>query len=112
MNDASATAPVVVGTDGSQAALNAAIWAVDEALSRDVPLRVVHATGVEQQPADDVRLEIEYAETSLHAVTAAVKATERPVKVETDILWGPVDSALVDESKSAAMMCVGSVGIG
>jgi nucleotide-binding universal stress UspA family protein len=112
MKGTSATAPVVVGADGSQAALNAAIWAIDEALSRDVPLRVVHVTGVEQQPADDVRLEIDYAETSLRAVTAAVKATEQPVKIETDILWGAVSTVLIDESRNAAMLCVGSVGIG
>ena len=32
---------VVVGVDGSPAATRAAVWAVDEAISRDVPLRLV-----------------------------------------------------------------------
>ena len=32
---------VVVGIDGSQAAIQAAEWAVDEAVSREVPLRLV-----------------------------------------------------------------------
>jgi hypothetical protein len=32
-----ASAPVVVGVDGADAAINAAIWAIDEATSRDVP---------------------------------------------------------------------------
>src|SRR3981189_1935116 len=32
---------VVVGIDGSQAALDAATWALDEAVSRGVPLRLV-----------------------------------------------------------------------
>ena len=111
-DDGLSKTPVVVGVDGSQAAANAARWAIDEALSHDVPLRVVHVTGVEQQPADDVRLEIEYAETSLRAATAAVKATGQPVKIETDILWGAVSTVLIDESRNAAMVCVGSVGIG
>jgi nucleotide-binding universal stress UspA family protein len=33
--------PIVVGIDGSQAAIQAAEWAVDEAVSREVPLRLV-----------------------------------------------------------------------
>ena len=33
---------VVVGIDGSQAAVNAAKWAVDEAISRQMPLRLVY----------------------------------------------------------------------
>ena len=32
---------VVVGVDGSRNAVTAALWAVDEALQRDVPLRLV-----------------------------------------------------------------------
>jgi Universal stress protein family. len=41
------SAPVVVGVDGSDAAINAAKWAIDEAISRDVPLRIVHVTHIE-----------------------------------------------------------------
>jgi nucleotide-binding universal stress UspA family protein len=36
---------VVVGIDGSQAAVNAAKTAVDEAISRQIPLRLVHVVG-------------------------------------------------------------------
>jgi len=32
---------VVVGIDGSRAAVRAALWAVDAAVSRDIPLRLV-----------------------------------------------------------------------
>ena len=42
-----ASAPVVVGVDGSDAAIDAAKWAIDEAISRDVPLRIVHVTHIE-----------------------------------------------------------------
>ena len=38
---------VVVGIDGSQAALDAATWAVAEAVSRGVPLRLVHVSAAE-----------------------------------------------------------------
>ena len=34
---------IVVGIDGSKAALRAAYWAVDEAVKRDVPLRLLYA---------------------------------------------------------------------
>jgi nucleotide-binding universal stress UspA family protein len=109
-----ASAPVVVGVDGSDAAINAAKWAIDEALSRDVPLRIVHVTHIEGQSAapDAFRLDVQYAESSLRAATAAVEATGKPVKIETDILWGSPDTALINESRNAAMVCVGSVGIG
>ncbi len=33
-------ASVVVGVDGSRAAVDAALWAVDEAIARDIPLRL------------------------------------------------------------------------
>lgn len=110
-----ASAPVVVGVDGSDAAINAAKWAVDEAISREVPLRVVHVSHIEEQsdaPDDTFRLEVQYAESSLRAATSALKATGKPVKIETDILWGSPDTALINESRNAAMVCVGSVGIG
>jgi nucleotide-binding universal stress UspA family protein len=107
--------PVVVGIDGSTAALHAAQWAVDEALSRDVPLRLVSCSDQEAAVAltdDQCRLNLEYAQTCLRAAQAAIDATGRPVKVETAVLQGRPDSNLVEESRQAAMICVGSVGIG
>ena len=43
-----ASAPVVVGVDGSDAAIDAAKWAIDEAISRDVALRIVHVTHIQR----------------------------------------------------------------
>lgn len=106
---------IVVGIDGSQAAINAALWAVPEAVARDVPLRLVHVIFVREVPKeapDPAELEGEYAETALRAASAAVEATGQPVKIETDIVWGKTDSAMIEASKDAAMVCVGSVGIG
>jgi nucleotide-binding universal stress UspA family protein len=109
MKDSSASA-VVVGVDGSQAAKSAVRWAIDEAINRDVPLRLVHVTDVDQRPAEDFRREIEYAEKCLGAATAVVAAVGKPVKVQTDILWGAVSRVLIDESRSSALFCVGAVG--
>jgi len=108
------SAPVVVGVDGSYAAINAAKWAIDEAISRDVPLRIVHVTHIEghpDTPTTDFRLEVQYAESSLRAATAVVEATGKPVKIDTDVIWGSPDTALINESRDASMVCVGSVGI-
>lgn len=35
---------IIVGIDGSHAAITAALWGVDEAISRAVPLRLVSVT--------------------------------------------------------------------
>lgn len=107
--------PVVVGIDGSAAASGAAIWAMDEAMSRDVPLRLIHCidTGPDGPTLrDSNHLEIQYAEHVLREASAAVAERRQPLKVETDIVWGDPRVALVAEGDVASMVCVGSVGIG
>ncbi|UQX10327.1 universal stress protein [Candidatus Mycobacterium methanotrophicum] len=105
---------IVVGIDGSDAAINAAKWAVPEAVSRDVPLRLLYVTRSERpaSPAAGLDLDMEYAETALRTAAAAVHAMGKPVKVETAIAHGSPENALIGESRGAAMICVGSVGIG
>ena len=54
---------VVVGIDGSDAAIAAALWAADEAIARDLPLRLIHAADVAAaHPRGDFRLQITEAE--------------------------------------------------
>jgi nucleotide-binding universal stress UspA family protein len=114
MNHPQAPKRVVVGIDGSDAAINAAKWAVTEAISRDIPLRLIHAIPERQPdaPAGDESLEIEYGQTALRAASAALHSMGEQVKVEADLVHGSPDSALIDESRHAAIVCVGSVGIG
>ncbi len=117
MDGAHRTRPIVVGIDGSQAAIEAVRWAIDEAVSREVALRLVHVTGKEVQPAtvasaDNERLQLEYGETALRMASDAVAATAKPVEVETAILRGSPAAALAAESRAAQLVCVGSVGIG
>lgn len=112
------SAPVTVCTDGSDAAIDAAKWAIPEALNRDVPLRIVHVipegSDTDDRPGQSERfsLEIQYAESSLRQAVAAVESAAEAVKVETEILWGPVESVLIEESGHSSMLCLGSVGIG
>lgn len=53
MNDKHALSAVVVGIDGSPAAIHAAQWAIGEAISRSVPLRLVYVTKPKHPSADD-----------------------------------------------------------
>ena len=48
---------VVVGIDGSRSALDAALWAADEAVSRDVPLRLVYAIDPDTSPAQIAKMQ-------------------------------------------------------
>lgn len=114
MNQPQSTPSIVVGIDGSQAAINAARWAVIEASSRDLPLRLVHVIeqGAGSASAADPDIGVEYAETVLREAEAAVHSGTELVKSETAMVRGSAGSALIDESRYAAMVCVGSVGIG
>lgn len=108
MSSPPSPARIVVGIDGSDAALHAARWAAAEATSRDVSLRLVHA--VPDVSADTP--ERGYARAALRAADAALATTGEPVKVECDVAPGSPENVLLDESRNAAMICVGSVGIG
>lgn len=93
--------PVVVGIDGSRAAIHAAEWAIDEAIDRNVPLCLVHVTRVvvsTKSFVDEYRIDKEYAETALRAAASAVKATGKPVKLDCIIRHGLAGDALVAES--------------
>ncbi|CAN5665059.1 universal stress protein [soil metagenome] len=97
--------PIVVGMDGSDAAMRAACWAVDEAVSRDAPLRLVY---IIEPGSEAIRLETEYAELTLRAARAAVKALSWQVEIDTEIRFGGIDTVLAQESGHAAMICIGS----
>jgi len=115
MSPTDCAGPIVVGIDGSMASMDAADWAIDEAIHRAAPLRlvqVVHADQASSACGEDDHLAMQYAETALHTADAAIQAGGRPVKVDTAIRRGDVGVNLIDESCRAAMICIGSVGIG
>jgi nucleotide-binding universal stress UspA family protein len=102
---------VVVGIDGSQAALDAATWAVTEAVSLGVPLRLVHVSAAKHASRDGA-CAAGHAEAALYRAEMTVHDMGRPVQVETATLRGRPDCVLIDESRRAAMVCVGSEGKG
>lgn len=109
MNQTQSPGPVIVGIDGSSSAVHAAEWAIDEAVSRDVALRLIH---VIQSTSKDIHRETDHAEAALRAAHAAIVETNQPVKIETAIARGPVAATLVAESAGAALVCFGSEGSG
>jgi nucleotide-binding universal stress UspA family protein len=105
---------VVVGIDGSRAAINAALWAVDEAVSRDIPLRLVYAiepTDKSDTDTEGAARKLTSAELALRYASTAVESTDKPVKIEVEILQGHPTRALMDASRAAELLCVGSIGL-
>jgi nucleotide-binding universal stress UspA family protein len=105
---------VVVGLDGSPSALDAALWAVDEAASRDIPLRLIYAIDPDDSSGADPRdaaRDLATAETAIRYAFAAVESADKPVKIEAEILQTSPARALIDAAKSAAMICLGDKGV-
>jgi nucleotide-binding universal stress UspA family protein len=98
---------IVVGIDGSKAAIRAALWAVDEAVSRDAPLRLLYAT----EQGDTQELEPAAGQTAIRQAAKAIEAAGKPVKIDTEVAHGPAIGSLISASASAAMVCVGAVGL-
>ena len=114
---------IVVGVDHSEGAKEALRFALEEAHLRQVPLRAVHAwqfghigtAGIEGS------IPVLGAELSEHrsAAEAALDATIRAaipdpggVEVERRVLEGPPAAVLVEESRGADLLVVGSRGHG
>lgn len=102
---------VVVGIDGSRWAVDAALWAIDEAVSRDVPLRLVYAIESASNDTNRAADELANAELAVRYAFTAVESTDKPVKIEVEIVQHGPTRALLDSSRSAAMICVGSTGL-
>jgi nucleotide-binding universal stress UspA family protein len=106
-------AAVVVGIDGSKSALLAALWAMPEALDRNAPLRLVYAI----EPVDTSLLDrsrdaraLASAEIAVKDAIVAVESAELPIKIEVEIRQRSPLSALREQSRTAALICVGDVG--
>lgn len=90
---------IIVGIDGSHAAITAALWGVDEAISRAVPLRLVSVIKPTHPSPDDYDRDLAHAERSLREAQSAVEAAGKLVKIETDIPRGPAGPVLVEASR-------------
>ncbi|WP_431934317.1 universal stress protein [Nonomuraea jabiensis] len=108
---------IVVGVDGSQAALVAAEWAVREAAMRGVTVRLVHVMPALDPPvglfSDEVRRWVrKHAAFVLSDALQHVREQEREVEAHSQVLTGDPRLALIRASKDAELLVVGSHGTG
>ncbi|WP_051173814.1 universal stress protein [Amycolatopsis orientalis] len=112
--------PVVAGIDGSRSAVEAARWAATEARRRGLPLRLVHAyapAGRDYPSLEVTAAEVREAmrETGIRRLDAAGRAAARAVPgldVTTEMVEGDPRAVLVEESRRAALVVLGSRGLG
>ncbi|CAN5852947.1 universal stress protein [soil metagenome] len=104
---------VVVGIDGSRNSLTAALWAVDEAIARDIPLRLVYAIDAEHTAtnAEESARVLAKAETAVRMAFMAIESTNKPVKIEVEILQGRPTDVMLQAARAAEMICVGPIGL-
>lgn len=113
---------IVVGVDGSPAAKYAVDWAARDAAMRDTRLTLVHAVrpiGLTQPPLTSAtsfsRWQVEHGQRVLdEAVRLAADAAPdgEPEQIETEMLFAQAVPTLIDLSKDADLVVVGSRGRG
>ena len=104
---------VVVGIDGSPAALRAAFWAVDEVAGTDIPLRLLYIRELSSAAGQaETRAVMERAEEAVHDAYHAINEAGKPVKVEMEIIEGCPLPTLIQASESTPLLCVGDTGAG
>jgi nucleotide-binding universal stress UspA family protein len=113
---------IVVGVDGSAASDAAICWAAHEAVMRNVPLHLVHMfktfvptfpqipmpSGVAEWQEDDGRKVLEQAVK----IAADAMPTRHKISITSEVKCSPPVPTLVDLSKEAEMIVVGSNGRG
>ena len=109
--------PVVVGIDGSQPALDAVRWATEEARTRDVPLRLVHAEL--PLPADALdpdgrtrKALHDQAWQWLHEAAGIARDVHSDVRLDVHVEVSDPAPLLVAESVDAGLVVLGSRGLG
>lgn len=112
---------IIVGVDGSSASELAVDWAARDAVLRGLPLTVVHVLPTHEAALwVDVPIPEEYLKAAeikgrtivSGAVEIAGQATDHRVRVVELAVSGHPVSTLLDLSKDAAMVVVGSRGLG
>ncbi|MET7472085.1 universal stress protein [Micromonospora sp. NPDC005686] len=113
---AATSGPVVVGSDGSESALRALGFAVERAAQRDVPLRVLRAwepPGERWVPPDFDPERVAASErAAAEAELAPWRASFPDVPVGIEAVPGSASALLVEASRSAQLVVVGSRGRG
>ncbi|MEV6731068.1 MULTISPECIES: universal stress protein [unclassified Streptomyces] len=106
---------VSVGVDGSKESRAAAHWAAQEAVVRQVPLRLVHAVdwlldpvvpGLDRQDAE------QWADKALTETSEELHRRHPQLEITTRSLKGRPAAALAAEAADAGLLVLGSRGLG
>lgn len=113
---------VVVGIDGSSSALRAARWAAAEASRRSARLRLVYCdvqsivmvpdmpgVGLTESFLESVRRQ---GEGWLQQAREAAEAAQPGIQVDVDFHSHPPANVFIEESRTAALVVLGSRGLG
>ncbi|MET9138523.1 universal stress protein [Streptomyces sp. BPPL-273] len=110
--------PLVVGVDGSDGSLQAIDWAVDEALLRRIPLRLVYASlweryeGVRPAVGRERPSEQVMADNIVGTAAERVRRHGPDLEVSTEVVPAEAVSALLAEGMHASAVVTGSRGRG
>ncbi|MGV0745323.1 universal stress protein [Mycolicibacterium sp. XJ870] len=111
---------IVVGVDGSSASDAAIRWAAHDAALRRVPITIVYAQGaafsgvwLDVPLSEDYwRLQEQYGKQVLQAARRVVQETTGPLTISEKLASGHAVGALIDCSRTAELVVVGSRGLG
>jgi nucleotide-binding universal stress UspA family protein len=111
---------IVVGVDGSAAADAALEFALEEARLRKLPLRVICASevppieyaGAVYTAAADLSVEADHHAAMVIEQAIAKLGTDPGVPVETLTIHGHPATVLVEQAEGAALLVVGTRGLG
>jgi len=114
---------IVVGVDESEGAKAALMFAHEEARLRGATLRAVHAwqygyigyggfEGAAPIAGEDISELRDADAAALDAIVSEALPSPGDVKVEQRVVEGPAGAVLIDESRSADLLVVGSRGHG
>ncbi len=116
--DATASAPVVVGIDGSPESVTALRWAAEHARSRRLPLEVIHAWSISETEAlrvDDLFHVAENRDRDRRKIEELLGRTidaGQRADVTLRLLDGNPVGVLLDAAERASLLVVGSRGQG
>jgi len=105
---------IIVGIDGSEQAVRAALWAIDEAVSRNATLRLIYVLRTDLSGTLTAAEYVTAVATAKHALGAArerIAERDSAVTVGTKIAQGSPAGVLLAESGDAEMVCVGWSGM-
>ncbi|MGW7071019.1 universal stress protein [Streptomyces sp. NPDC054855] len=103
---------ITAGVDGSPASLDAADWAAHEALRRDVPLHLVHASAPSPERSRLPETDTPYDRGALGRAVLRLSDTHPTLRIlDEEVIGSPV-GALLAAASSSSLLVVGSRGAG